>query len=135
VGLRHLLTSFGYAVDANVFWKEDVASVFVILHSYFNGERYFPGIEVELQRYSVPVGGRSVDITPRLAAWLQPDGQRFRTAGGTPGVLGSMRFEPRAGRGLAPYLEIEAKTAGWVAGNVDLGSNVSVRLGATASLR
>jgi hypothetical protein len=135
VGLRHLLTSFGYTVDANIFWKEDAANVFVILHSYFNRERYFPGAEAELLRYSVRVGGRAVDITPRLAAWLQPDGQRFRTAGAAAGVLGSMRLEPGAVRRLAPYLEIEAKTAGWVAGNVDLGSNVSLRLGVTASLR
>ena len=135
IGLRHLLTSFGYTVDANIFWKEDAASLFVILHNYVNGERYFPGAEAELLRQPVRVGGRELYITPRLAAWLQPEGQRFRSARAVAGALGSIRLEPRARRALAPYVEVEVKTAGWVAGNVDLGGNLGVRLGVAGTLR
>lgn len=135
VGLRHLLTSFGYTVDANLFWKEDAANVFVIFHNYFNGERYFPGVEAELLRHPARVGGRALYLTPRLAAWLQPEGQRFRTARTEPGALGSIRLEPQTRRALAPYVEVEAKTTGWVAGNVHLASNIGLRFGVVGTLR
>jgi hypothetical protein len=112
VGLRHLLTSFGYTVDANVFWREDAANVFVILHSYFNGERYFPGVEAELLRHPVRVGGRALYVTPRLAAWFQPEGQRFRTERAEPGALASVRVETQARRVLAPFKVLGESAAG-----------------------
>jgi hypothetical protein len=129
--LRHELTSFGYVIDANVFLRRGGLKLAATTHAYVSQEHVLPGLDVQLLGLPVHVGGATLTLTPRLAAWLQPRDQLYRsretTAGGLLGLragLGSRR--------VRPYLEVEAKTEGWVAGNVYLGKNVTVRAGFTA---
>jgi len=106
----HLLTPFGYSIDANVFLRNP--KLFVRVHDYVNHERNLPGVDATY-------GGRF-----RLALWRQPDHLQFRDRGGRLGGLVSARV--RRGKWFA---KLEAKSAGWVEGNVHLDKSVSVRAG------
>ncbi len=134
LSLRHQLTSFGYALDANLFLKRGGASVLAIAHNYVNGERYFPGLEVQLWRRRVRLGGADYLLSPRLMLWLQPEAQAFRTDSVKAGGLAALRIGRALGGRLEPYLELEGKTAGWVAGIAHLDRNVALRVGVSALL-
>ncbi|HMC22105.1 MAG TPA: hypothetical protein VKL19_09680 [Thermoanaerobaculia bacterium] len=112
----HLLTSFGYTIDANVFLRGK-RKVFVVLHDYKNRERHFPGADVQL--FDAP-------LTLRLALWLQPERQRFRDRRGKPGGL----FGVRVDRGTT-FAEVEAKSRGWVQGIESLEASLALRFGLT----
>jgi len=106
----HLLTPFGYSIDGNVFLRNP--KLFVTVHDYVNHERNPPGVDA------------TFDERFRVALWRQPDHLQFRDRGGRLGGLVSAR----AHRGKW-FAELEAKSAGWVEGNVHLDKSVSVRAG------
>lgn len=122
----HLLTSFGYTTTASLFICHDDTRLFVILHRYVNRDRSFPGIDVEMIDRRFALRAHDLATTLRIALWLQPRGQQFRTNEATPGLLASVRL-----REQRMFVEIEAKSAGWVAGNVHLDRSVAVRGGIT----
>ncbi|MFN2563668.1 MAG: hypothetical protein ABR499_01485 [Gemmatimonadaceae bacterium] len=135
VSAGHLLTSFGHAIDVNVFLRQDDVNLFAVLHWYENGERVFPGLEAELLDYPVRVGVRQLAVSPRVAVWLQPEDQLFRSRGGEAGGLVAVRVRYPTARRFGVFAEVEGKTAGWVAGNVNLDANVALRLGVSTRLR
>ena len=120
VTAAHVLTSFGYTIDADVFLRGD-RNLFIVVHDYTNRERHFPGADVQLLRKA---------WTYRVALWLQPEHQRFRDTRGKPGGLIGIR----ADRGRT-FAEVEAKTRGWVQGVESLEPNVALRLGVTLRKR
>ncbi|HUQ83021.1 MAG TPA: hypothetical protein VM076_17850 [Gemmatimonadaceae bacterium] len=128
-GLAHFLTSFGHTVDANVLVRRRDMNLAVTLHGYANGERVFPGVEGELVDVPVTLGGHALQLTPRVGLWLQPEGQRFRTSDADAGGLAALRVRTLLSRRLGAFAELEAKTAGWVAGVPYLDRNVALRLG------
>jgi hypothetical protein len=125
----HYLTSFGYAVNTDFFIKTSDLNLFLSLQSQFNHDRYFPGIDLEIIRHPVHLFGKDFIVTPRVAVWLQPKDQKFRTSESEPGTLLSVKADYPLRKGYSTYMEIEGKTPGWVAGNVYLDSNVSMRTG------
>jgi len=130
----HYLTSFGHTVDVNLFVKEGATNLFVVLHRYTNGARSLPGMEVQLLEAPVTVAGKELAVSPRAALWLQPRDQGFRTTSSQPGGLFALRVRKATAARMAAFAELEAKTAGWVAGNVHLERNVSLRIGASVRL-
>ena len=131
----HLLTPFGDTIDANVFLEQDDVRLFVVLHAYANGRRRLPEINAELVDYPVLFLGQRLLISPRAAVWLQPDHQRFDSDAAKPGGLIALRVHRRGSGRLSGYVDVEAKSAGWVAGRVYLRRNVSVRVGVSVTLR
>ena len=129
--LRHELTSFGYTIDANVFVRRGGLKLAATSHAYFSEKHVLPGLDVQLIDLSARVAGQAITLTPRLAFWLQPADQLYRSQDVQAGGLLALRAG-LGSRRVRPYLEVEAKTEGWVAGNVYLDSNVSVRAGLTA---
>lgn len=120
--LRHMLTSFGTVGDVNFFYRSTSIHALATLHVYLNQHRSFPGAEFRL--LDVPLdAGSQWRGNLRAQVWQQPRDQRFETreaAGG--GLLGgsvSYRVRPD----IAPYVELVGKTAGWVAGQVELERN------------
>ena len=106
----HLLTPFGYSIDGNLFLRKP--RLFVTVHDYVNHERNFAGVEATLdERY-------------RVALWHQPEHQMFRDRRGRLGGLASARVYRDKWFG-----EIEAKTGGWVEGNVHLDRSITLRIG------
>jgi hypothetical protein len=128
-GLAHFLTSFGHTVDANLLVRRRDMKLAVTLHGYANGDRVFPGVEGGLVDVPLTLGGRPVQLTPRVALWLQPDGQRFRTSDADAGGLAALRVRTGLSRRVGAFAELEAKTAGWVAGVPYLDRNVTLRVG------
>jgi hypothetical protein len=134
LALRYIPAAFGYDLRLDLFAQRTPAqNLLVSLHGYFNHGGPFPGLEVAL--YRLPVGqlaGKPFMLGARVAGWLQPERLRYdSTAGDVGGLIGV-----RAGLALIPacepYLEVEAKSAGWVTGNVFLDANLSARMGLVA---
>ena len=105
----HVLTPFGYTIDINALAQPNVM---LTLHGYRNGRRNFFGVEGALHD------------RVRVALWRQPEHQLFRDKHGRLGALVSVRLH-RAGT----FAELEAKSAGWVEGNVHLDRSVTLRIG------
>lgn len=128
--LRHELTPFGYTVAGNVFLRSrDDLAIFGTVHLYRNDTGSYPGIDVTLPRYPVNAFNKSAHITPRLAAWLQPENLLFRDTAAKAGGLLSVRLDVPLESGWSMFGELEDKSIGWVAANEYLRNNFSVRIG------
>jgi hypothetical protein len=128
--LRYLPAAFGWNLRADLFAQRGPLGLVLALHGYFNQVRVLPGIDAALVGFPfAAVGAAVLSLDLRLALWLQPSGLRFATEASTPGALGALRLTARRGPAAA-FAEVEAKSAGWVAGNVYLDANVSARVGA-----
>lgn len=131
-GLSHYLTSFGYVIDTNVLARRGPVNLAVTLHSYKNQDTRFAGLETELLDYPVTFVGRDWQISPRVALWSQPKEQRFDTTDGSLGGLAGVRVRTALSKRFGAFVDVETKSAGWVAGNAYLDRNTSVRLGLSA---
>ncbi len=100
-------------------------------NSGLNYEHYFPAVEMELVDYIQPAGQQLLFITPRMLFGLQPFDQGFTTNKSTFVGLLECKIECKTRINLNPYVELSAKSKGWVAGNEYLNSNLSLRLGAS----
>ena len=127
--LRHLPAAFGYAFRGDLYVRHGDLKILASLYAYGNGEHLLPGLDTTLVHY--PAG--PVDFTPRLALWLQPRDQRYFASAVTPGALLALRLTWNLGR-IHPWVELGAKTAGWVPGDVHLTSTFSLRTGVSAWL-
>ena len=61
--------------------------------------------------------------------WFQPEDQRFKTSDAKIGGLFALTGNLELNNWLKPYIQMEAKSEGWVAGNPYLRDNFSVRAG------
>jgi hypothetical protein len=132
--LTHQLTSFGQVVDGHLFASIQGWNVGATYHHYLNGARAFPGLELLLVRWPVAVRGVPAHLSSGVQVWLQPREGRFsdteaRLGGGARTEL-AVEVLPR----LSVFAEVDAKTAGWVSGNVYLDPHVQARLGVEAAL-
>lgn len=133
--LGHLLTPFGHTVDTNVFLSRGKMNLLFVAHAYGNREHTFPGLEARLVNYPITVGGHALDVSSRVAVWRQPGDQRFNAVQGDGGGLISVKVRGGGVRRFGAFAEVQAKTAGWVAGTEALDRNVSVRAGVSIALR
>lgn len=124
--LRHHLTSFGYLIETNLFYKVEKMNFFLGLKSYQNDKRAFPGLALELFEYPFM---SEYFISLRGMVWEQPYEQRFYTSSGRTGGLLGARLSRVLHQAYRGYFETEAKTEGWVAGNPFLDKNLTFRLG------
>jgi hypothetical protein len=102
------------------------------LYAYGNAQHVLPGLDATL--LDVRIDHLPLIVSPRLALWLQPRDQLYFSRGVTPGGLAAVRVAWPAWQRVQPWLEVEAKTEGWVPGIVQLTGNVSVRTGLSAAL-
>lgn len=133
--VRHELTSFGYDVSLQAFVRRQPYGVFARFHGYANHDRFFPGVELEVVRLPLRVAGVSTNLSARGALWLQPREQRFFGTEARAGGLLGVRLAPGGRSWVEPFLEVEAKTAGWVAGNAYLEPAATARFGASFAIR
>jgi hypothetical protein len=129
----HLLSPFGFDAGLNGFLRGPSGGLFMRLHNYSSaGHPWLPGLEAEGIALPVAVGVNTLYVTPRVALWLQPERQRFEGTGVRPGALIGARAAWPLSDELRLYVEADAKTAGWVPGNVYLDPAVTGRIGAEA---
>jgi len=126
--VRPYLTSFGHSVNFNFMFKQGRKALFVSLLSQQNRVAWFPGLDVQVVGLPLGSSDRSPCFSPRLMLWTQPHGQAFTTTAASPGGLVSAEIDWPLCRSFRVGAQVEAKTSGWVAGNVALGPAVDVTI-------
>lgn len=129
VALRHYLTSFGDDMSLDLFFKHREHNLYVAIHRYSNQNQNFGGLDVQYIDRPLRIAKMPLTLSLRGMVWSQPQEQSFITNKGQAGGLVSVQVRTSNTRIWQPYLEAEAKTAGWVAGQPFLDANVSVRAG------
>jgi len=124
--LSHFITSFGYTVDANLFLRWDDKKFLIKLHNGFNTETYFPGLSVAWIDQRLPWD--NLFLNHELTVWNQPRGQNVHSLAGDTMVAASEKLAYKMGN-YTPYVGVEAKTPGWLAGNVYLERNLTLWTG------
>jgi len=127
--VRHHLTSFGTSTDLNIFLRKSDFKLLTILHAYSGKARIFPGFEIQLIDRPFLFFERSFFLTPRFMIWQQPEDQLFASHEGVWGALLSLRASYLTDKKLSPFVELEAKTQGWVAGIVYTSRSFATRIG------
>jgi hypothetical protein len=128
MNLRHLLTSFGTDGSVNLFYRSAAVHALTSVHVYRNQDRSFPGLELRL--LDLPVtADRQIEASLRAQYWQQPRDQRFMTREAVNGGLAGATVVYHVSDALAPYVEVNGKTQGWVAGQVELGRNLQSIVG------
>jgi hypothetical protein len=128
--LRQFYTSFGTDLSVNVYLKKAPFNMAFAYHSYMNYEHYFPAIEAELVDFPVPFTSKfGLLLSPRILLGMQPRDQEFMTADPEFFAMAGCRVDFALSKYVFPYLDISAKTDGWVAGNEFLERNVSLKAG------
>jgi hypothetical protein len=134
LAFSHQLTSFGQALGGHVFASISGWDVGATYYHYLNGERGFPGLELMLVRWPLPTQVLSAHLSAGAQLWLQPAEGRFRDTGARVGGGGRVELAVDVLPRLTVFAELDAKSAGWVSGNVYLGPAVQGRMGLEASL-
>ena len=135
----HYLTPFGYAVKLNLFMKTMIKEtpfgtqgLYFAWQQNFNKSKSTPQIEIEHR--PLMLKDSAWGLGARVMAWLQPQGQDFLAESAEAGGLLGVKLMHRGLFGVQPWFEAEAKSSGWVAGQVDLGRTYSLRAGVEALL-
>ena len=132
IAFRHFLTSFGTDISLNIFLKKSTYNFVFAYHNYMNYKHVFPAIETEMVDYPLFYKKLNIFLSPRIMVGVQPRNQEFRTSKvDFLGLIGC-RADFRICKNFFSYLDVQAKTKGWVAGNVYLNDNVSVKVGFSA---
>jgi hypothetical protein len=134
--LRYYQTPFGNSIDLNV-WLAGPRKFAVTFHRYGSQQQILPGLT--LASLEVPLSrlgewAQDMMFSTSLSGWFQPAHLRFETNARTFGGGIEARVDFAATHFVRPYLEIEAKTSGWVAGNVELSRGIGVRFGFASNL-
>jgi hypothetical protein len=129
---RHFLTSFGTDLTLEMLINMEKVKFMVAYHNYQNYEHIFPAIEIEMIDYPIKIKNISMYISPKIMVGIQPKRQAFFTSEAEFfGLIGS-RIDFQITKHWLPYIEVMAKTNGWIAGNEFLEKNISARLGISA---
>jgi hypothetical protein len=124
--LSHALTSFGYVVDAHLMLRWSDQKFHFKWHNGFNDRTYFPGLS--LSWIDFPLTDK-IALTLDATLWNQPRTQRYNAHGGEMLVAGGVelgyKFKPQA----RAYVGVEAKTPGWMMGQVFLDRAMTVWTG------
>jgi hypothetical protein len=128
--LRQFYTSFGTDLSFNLYLKKAPFNLVFAYHSYINYEHYFPAIEAELIDFPVQIAPNfRLLLSPRMLLGVQPKDQEFMTREPEFFALAGCRADFVVSGHVLPYLEVNAKTGGWAAGNEFLEANVSLKAG------
>jgi hypothetical protein len=126
---HHYLTSFGNDISCNIFLMNSQYKFVFVYHSYQNYNHSFPGVEAQMIDLEKPVFSNSFYISPRVIIGLQPSNQEFKSNNSEFSGLIECKIELKSAHFIHPFIEISAKSKGWVAGNEYLNSNISCRFG------
>lgn len=126
--VRHYLTSFGHTISLDFTFRHGRKSLYASLLSQQNQKAWFPGLDVQVAGLPLGSSSRAPCFSPRLMLWTQPSGQNFTTTADTPGGLLAAKIDWPLSRAFRIGAQLEAKTSGWVAGNVALDPALDVSL-------
>ncbi|MBN1895261.1 hypothetical protein JW906_12235 [bacterium] len=134
IALVHHPASFGTATRLHVFYQQGDVNLVLTWDSYISRYRYWPGLSAELLRYPLQISGKIIPVSASASFWLQPQAQRFDSRKAQAGCGLLFRAALPFSRVLSGYLECDAKTAGWMPGNVYLEPAFQARTGVMFSI-
>ncbi len=123
--VAHQLTSFGQAIDLNLFVHHGEVTAFATLTAYSNRHATFPGVRVDIERY--PLG--NFRLSGSTSLWVQPYGQRFDAPSGRPGFLVSASLDVPLGWKFEGRFSMMGKTEGWAPAEPSLDSAIEFGAG------
>jgi hypothetical protein len=129
---RHFLTPFGTDLSFKMLLNRNEYNFVATYHNYRNYGHTFPAIEGEMIDRPIQIGNFNMLLSPKIMIGTQPKEQNFFTSKAK--FFGSIgtRADFQINRHLFPYLEITAKTDGWIAGNEFLENNAKLTVGLSA---
>ena len=132
--LGHDLSPFGHSLSLRVMFKTlskqtpfGTQGMFFRYFHHFNKNSSFPGLEIDHE--PVPLGDSQWFLGARLMAWTQPKNLDFDTKKSEAGGLIGTKLVYGASEKVLPWIQLSAKTKGWVIGDVELGKGQSVQFG------
>jgi len=127
--LRHHRTTSGDLFALSLLARQDPVKAEASLELYRSRWLVLPGLTLRLHRYPVRLAGLPVLASVTASGWLQPQDQSFLAFTATPG--GSLRLSTAIplNEFLEGFLEVRAKTPGWIAGDPDLNAGVQAGIG------
>jgi hypothetical protein len=126
---RDYLTSFGNDISFNIFLMNPAYKFVFAYHNFRNYEHTFPALEIGVVDFMQALFSRQLYISPRIIAGMQPLDQAFKTGSAAFLGLAECRFELKTRSTIDPFIELSAKTKGWIPGNEFLNENFSLRAG------
>jgi hypothetical protein len=126
---RYYPTSFGNQIGIDLFFKNSKYNIFVSPHLNQNYENNFFGIEAMVFEKPVKIKQHQFLATARVVADLQPKNQRFKTSSADFTGLAELNVIWKASKHFYPYISVEAKSKGWIAGNAFLDERISIKAG------
>jgi len=137
--VKNKATPWGNDFEVNLFFHWDDWKVMVGLRNQatFSGyipTGYFPGMTVELYEFPLRLSHQAPLFTSRVSFWTQPTTRSLGFSQESWGALGSLTLEIPLEDNLWLWVEGRAKTPGWVADNLDVGTDLAVKTGLHWSL-
>ncbi|MAE18895.1 hypothetical protein CMK12_08210 [Candidatus Poribacteria bacterium] len=129
LSLGHMLTSFGYTIDTHLFLQRGWANLFIVGHRYFNHQRHFSGLEIQLIDYPLNWSNNRLLVTSELGVWTQPKAQSFYTDRASLGGLFALKIYRLLSDRWAVFLGGKIKSVGWVAGDISLDQSLTANIG------
>ena len=126
--IRHFLNAFGNDISLNIFLQKRNKNLVFVYHHASNFERSFPALELEVFEYPFQIKKQTFLFSPNIVFGTQPKDQDFFSKESA--FLGQAKFRLEGiFNSINPWIELSAKTKGWIAANEFLASNFSVRFG------
>jgi hypothetical protein len=125
----HMLAPFGSRTSIDAFWKEGELRARAALSVYVNGATVLPGFSLGLARLPARVGSVPLALSPTASVWIQPRDQEYGTVAVTPGGMLSLEVAAPIAHALEVFVAGNAKTAGWVPIQPDLGPTANFLAG------
>lgn len=126
----HHLTSFGNDIILSLLYKKNDFNLETSFHCFNNESHYFPGIGIAIKRYPLTIFEKKIYTDYKAELYIQPENQRFRENDGELGGLAGTGLSiPISEKNIEFFLECDAKSNGWVAGNLYLGKSIQARSG------
>jgi hypothetical protein len=132
---RYFPTSFGSQVGLEFYFKTPDFNLFLAPHINQNKNNTFLGIEAMIYEKPVKIGKQRFLATGRVILDAQPKNQNFTENVSTFTGLAGGQVSWRIGKIWYPYIALEGKTRGWVAGNVFLAQQASLKVGVSARIQ
>jgi hypothetical protein len=125
LAFHNYLTSFGNDICCTIFLRDQIHKFIFGIHSSQNYRNFFPSLEAQLIDWEKPLFSHILYISPRILVGVQPLNQGFRTSKSAFLGLAECKLElaPFSGSAISPFVELSAKSKGWVAGNEYLDRN------------
>jgi hypothetical protein len=129
LSLRHTLTSFGDDRQVDLLYKDLSNKVLISYHNYSNKTETFSGLELQTVDKKINVFSKEASLNLKVMYWNQPEKLLFEDVKGKSGGALELQITPTINKWYQPYLEVEAKTKGWLAGNTYQNSMLGFKIG------